>query len=177
MAVTNNSINMRVAGNGGYLPVSTIGTGAPTIAGLVGDIYFDSVGGVGYTCTTSGAAGSAVWMQDFTNASAISWVNAAGNTPMSVNTYYLNQGTGPNTFTLPTTASVGARFMIQGGVASAWTLAQNAGQSVRVGAVTTTPGTAGSVASTNLSDTIQFTCIVANTTFSCSTILGNVNVA
>lgn len=172
-----NSINMKVAGNGGYIPVTTVGSGSPNgvVIGLVGDIYFDSVAGIGYTCTVAGTATTAVWQQEFTNASAINWVNAGGNTTMSNNTYYLNQGASASTFTLPTTAAVGSRIRVQGGISPGWTIVLNSGQKIQCG-INTTTTTTGSVASTNQYDTIEITCIVANTTFSAALMTGNLNV-
>jgi hypothetical protein len=40
------------------------GAGAPTIAGVIGDLFWRTNGGVGttlYRCTTGGGAGVAVW--------------------------------------------------------------------------------------------------------------------
>ena len=44
-----------------------------------------------------------------------------------------------------------------------WTLAQGAGQQVRVGALATTLGTAGSITSTVVGDTLNLVCWTANT--------------
>jgi hypothetical protein len=174
---TNNSFNARATGGGEYVPNSTVTSGNPngSVAGTLGDIYFDSVGLVGYTCTATGSTSTAVWAADSSTSSALVWVNTTGATQaMSANTGYIaNNGSGVTAFTLPTTIAVGQRLSIAGGLSTSWSLAQNASQLIHFGSVVTTTGTGGSISSTNEYDQLDLICIVANTTFAVRGCLGN----
>lgn len=68
-------------------------------------------------------------------------------------------------FTLPTTAAVGTTVKIVGNGPGGWSVAQNAGQNIKLNSQTTTTGTGGSLSSTNRYNTVELYCTVANTTF------------
>lgn len=85
---------------------------------------------------------------------------------MSSNTVYVaNAGASLITFTLPTTSAVGDFVELVGFAAGLYTIAQAAGQSIRVGASTSTVGAGGSVSSVLVSDCIRLRCVVANLTW------------
>lgn len=69
------------------------------------------------------------------------------------------------TLTLPATAAVGTIIEVVGQGAGGWLIAQAAGQQIQVGAVASTLGAAGSIASTNRYDTVRLMCVTANTIF------------
>ena len=69
------------------------------------------------------------------------------------------------TLTLPVTCAEGSIFEINGQGAGGWKVAQNAGQQIIFGILSTTSGTGGSVASTQSTDAVRIICLVASTTF------------
>ena len=89
--------------------------------------------------------------------------------------YFANAGGGV-TFTFPAVAALGDVFYISSINAGGWTLAQNAGQSVRIGSSITTTGVGGSLASTAIGDSIFIVCAVANTSFVVVSSMGNITV-
>lgn len=170
---TNNALNGKFGGNGGQIPTSTVQAGNPntvvsgaSFAGSLGDIYFDTTGLAGWTCTTPGASGTAVWTAESASSSAFGWLNTTTTTQaMAVNTGYISNNAALSTFTLPAAATIGQRVAIQGAGAGGWLLAQNAGQTIHFGSVTTTAGAGGSLASTNANDHIELICTATNTTW------------
>lgn len=75
------------------------------------------------------------------------------------------------TVTVPGTAAVGDHFRVRGLGAGGWRVQMNTGQTIRMGSVAST--TAGQANSTNQYDEIEFTCVVANTTFLAMPAQGN----
>jgi hypothetical protein len=95
----------------------------------------------------------------------------------AVNNAYISNNAGLCTITLPSTAAVGDTIQVGGLGAGGWKVAQNASQLIHIGSAVTTTGTGGSLASTNAGDTIaQIRCVVANTTWVCFGIQGNITV-
>ena len=91
---------------------------------------------------------------------------------MQMNTGYLvTLGTAP--LLLPTQSNVGdvVAVILNGG--TSWTIAQTAGQQIRVGTHLTTMGTGGSVASVSQGDSLELVCTVANTTWTAYAVVGN----
>lgn len=102
--------------------------------------------------------------------SGIGWTEVTGTTQAMVadNGYVANNGA-LVVFTLPATAAFGTVINLVGKGAGGWRIDQNASQNIRVGSVSSTVGTGGSVASTNRYDSIELLCTTANTTW---TVLG-----
>lgn len=181
---TNNALNGKFGGNGGQIATSTVQAGNPntvvsgsSFAGSQGDIYFDTTGLVGYTCTTPGASGTAVWSAESASSSAFSWLNTTGTTQtMAVNTGYISNNAALTTFTLPAVATVGQRVAIQGSGAGGWSLAQITGQTIHFGTSFTTGGAGGSLSSTQQFDHVELICITANTTWAAFNVQGNLTV-
>jgi hypothetical protein len=99
---------------------------------------------------------------------------ASGTQAMVANNgYYVNNGASVVAFTLPSTCAAGARLAIVGYATGGWTLAQNSGQSIQFGNVTTTVGAGGSLASSNYGDCVELLCVVADTTFVAYDAVGN----
>jgi hypothetical protein len=97
----------------------------------------------------------------------ISWTTVTGvSASMSADSGYVTNNAGLVTLTLPTVAGLGTVLYIAGLGAGGWSIAQNSGQNINVGSVSTTVGVSGSLSSTNQYDTITLVCIVANTTWS-----------
>lgn len=130
---------------------------------------------VGYVLTANGggtaptfqaiAAGGMFWSRE---------VNAAVATAQDHG--YVNTNVGLTTFTLPAVAALGTIIEILGESAGLWTIAQNAGQNIQYGNVSTTPGVGGSLSASNRYDTVRIVCRVASTTWAVSSVTGILNV-
>lgn len=104
------------------------------------------------------------------------WVDVTTTTQTIMAGYsYTASNAGTVTFTLPTTAVYGTVVTIMTGTTSGgWIIAQNAGQIIQFGSLTTTSGTAGSLASTAAGDSVTLVCIIANTNWQMSASVGNI---
>lgn len=88
------------------------------------------------------------------------------NTTMVWGRTYIVNSTSLVTLTLPTTFPIGATLRVVGINTGGWTIAQNAGQNIRVSSTSvSTTGTGGSVSSNNSYDSVCLICTVANTSF------------
>lgn len=181
MAGKVNSVNGQFAGNNHFMPSSFVAAGNPNTntggnsqAGQIGDIYFDTTGDIGYTCSTGGASGTAVWTADSASTSAFTWSNVTTTTQaMAVNNGYVSSNAALSTFTLPTTIAIGQRVAVQGAGVAGWTIAQNSGQSIVWSGGTTTTGAGGSLSSSGQYDEVELICLVANTLFAIRQVQGN----
>lgn len=96
--------------------------------------------------------------------SGLSWSVVLGATQtMTSNNGYIANNVAGVTFTLPATSAVGDYIAIIGMGAGGWSIAQGAGQQVRVGANASTVGAAGTTTSSNQYDSLELICVVANT--------------
>jgi len=93
------------------------------------------------------------------------WATQASSTTMAINHGYIVTGGSLVTLTLPATAAVGSELIIVGQAAGGWSIAQAAGQTIFVGIAETTVGVGGSLASSQIKDSINLVCTVANTTW------------
>jgi len=82
---------------------------------------------------------------------------------LAVNEGYIMNYATAITATLPATAALGTVIKIAGKGAGLTVVAQNALQQIHFGSTSTTIGVTGSITATNLHDTVQLLCIVANT--------------
>jgi hypothetical protein len=71
----------------------------------------------------------------------------------------------PTVYTLPAVIPFGSIIQIANRGTSTFTIAQNAGQQIQFGDLTTTIGVGGSIASNDTGDSLTLVCNVANTTF------------
>lgn len=140
-------------------------TGADPVAATIS-------GGTGITVTTGAgtltiaSTGVGTWVDQTTS-----------SVTMTVDTgYTADAGASLITFTLPPTSAVGDYVEINGFATGLYTIAQAAGQSIRVGASTSTVGVGGSVSSILVSDCIRLRCVVANLTWTVVSSQGNFTV-
>lgn len=111
------------------------------------------------------------------SAGGIVWSREAGAAVAAVADHgYVNTNAGLTTITLPATASLGTIIEILGEGAGGWTIAQNAGQNIQYGNVSTTVGAGGSLSSSNQYDTVRLICRLANTTWSVTASTGVLSV-
>ena len=102
--------------------------------------------------------------------SAVQWHGIAGTTQAAaVNSGYVIQNAAQTTVTLPVTAALGSVVSIRGLGAAGWILAAGVGQTIKVDGQTTTSG--GTLTSAGQYDSIDVTCVVANTTWIASSVV------
>jgi len=95
----------------------------------------------------------------------ITFSNIAGTTQAAaVNTGYIVGSASQTTITLPATAPIGSIVIVKGKGAAGWILTANTGQTIQVGQSATSSG--GTITSAANFDSIQVSCITANTTWS-----------
>lgn len=138
-SMTNGQLLIGNTGNTPTLNTLTAGTGI-TISNTAGSITISGTGS-GYT-----------------------WTEVTGTSQaMAADSGYIANNAGLVTLTLPSTAAVGTSVIVQGKGAGGWRIAQNSGQTIRFGSVSTTTGVAGNLSSTNRYDSVELLCITANT--------------
>ena len=117
------------------------------------------------TITIASTAGSFAWSRE-----------AGAAIPMVAGHGYINTNAGLTILTLPALAAVGDTFAVMGESAAGWAIAQNAGQNIQFGSLSSIVGAGGSLASTNSYDTISLVCRVANITFQVISAVGNITI-
>jgi len=191
---TNNSINAPTpfsVGNGGT-GASTLtqngillgnGSGAITASSALtdGQLLIGDTGTAPVAATLTAGSGIAI-----TNAAGsitiaatggASWTDVTGTSQaMAADAAYVANNAGLVTFTLPATAAFGTEISIAGYGAGGWSIAQNAGQLIHFGNVSSTAGVGGSLSSTNRYDQIELLCTVANTEWVVRNSVGNLTV-
>lgn len=156
------------------------------VAGETYQLCWDSVNNILWVCTTSGTSSTAVWTKSIqlTAGAGITITQSGDNIEIASsavtsnfvsvittsqqmvdNTTYQSANANLVTLTLPATAALGDSVRVTGFGAGGWTIAQNAGQQIIIGNVSSTIGVGGSVSSTNRYDGIELVCTVANTTW------------
>lgn len=100
---------------------------------------------------------------DSTTPGTFSFVQQSTSVTMIVRTGYITTGGSLVTLTLPTLSAVGDYIKVVGVGAGGWAIAQAAGQQITVGIAQTTSGAGGSLASSQIRDSISLVCTAANT--------------
>jgi len=131
-----------------------------------------NVFGNGSNVTTS-AAGNTITI----DADGFIWneVLVVGPTAMAVQNGYIANNVALVTLTLPAVAVVGDIVRVEGKGSGLWTIAQGAGQSIRIGNSTTTVGVGGSLTATDAGDGVGLLCITANTGWMVTDGTGSIN--
>lgn len=175
------------AGSTNIVTLGTITTGTVPFARLTGAQA--ALSGASLTAVTV-ASDDRVIIQDESDSGNIKTVTASQflsgvtgftevtgtSQTMAVGGRYIANNGSLVTFTLPTTAAVGSTVQIEGSGAGMFTIAQNAGEQIHFGNVSSTAGTGGAVAATHRYDGITLLCIVANDTWKVVTSFGNFDV-
>lgn len=146
------------------------------VAGTAYQLLWDTTDLILWVCTNTGTSGTAVWQECISSSS--NWLPAS-STPITIAAnakYVCNNGATLSTFTLPLLSTFGEQFEIAGMSSGGWTITQNAGQSIALGASTSTVGAGGSLSSTNKNDYVKAVCVVANTTWNIISSVGNITI-
>ena len=159
-------------------------TGIPVMTALAtdGQVLIGSTAGVPAAATLT--AGTGVTIGNASNAITISasgggftWNNITGtSSSLAASNGYQANNAGLVTLTLPVTSSFGDVIAICGYGAGGWRVAQNAGQSINMGLLSSTVGVTGHIDSNNQYDTVVLLCNVANTTWTRLSSEGNIGV-
>lgn len=149
-----NTITIDVSGTTSLTFPTDAGTATPAANAL------SIVGSGGITTTGVGA----VVTIDGSAFDTLTWnvVTAATQALAVANGYIGNRGTGI-TYTLPAVSAVGDRIRITNMGVGLPTIAQNAGQSIKFTATSTTVGVGGSLVGISRYASIELVCAVANT--------------
>lgn len=122
---------------------------------------------LGTAGTVTTGAGSTITVQ--TTGGGITWnhVIVVGPTPMLVNSGYTTEVAGPPVagLTLPLTSAYGSIIRVVGVGTGGWIIGQNAGQNIENGALSTTVGAGGTLASSEPTATVELLCVTADTTW------------
>lgn len=163
MAINNalNTATVPLPVSAGGLGVSTVpANGQIPIGNGTNYVAANITAGAGITITDG--AGS---ISISTAGGGVNWVGIAGTTQAAlVNHGYVVENASLTTITLPATAPIGSSIYIRGLGAAGFVVQANAGQVVNFGQSPTSIG--GTVTSSGNFDTIDFTCIVADTVWS-----------
>lgn len=92
----------------------------------------------------------------------VAWTTITTDTNIVANYGYICDSASLITLTLPATASVGDVFEVAWKGVGGWKIAQNAGQSIRFGASTSTTGTGGYITGTANNASCRVVCISTN---------------
>lgn len=139
------------------------------------------IGGSGAPSAATLSAGTGINISNGNNSITInstggglSWiVTSTTSASMTINTGYTANNASLVTLTLPVSSSVGDTIVVTGLGSGGWSIAQNSGQTIHVGSLSTTTGIGGSITSTNQYDSITITCVVDNTTWVTRSSIGN----
>ncbi len=153
--VNNGSSTITIGGNLTF-------SGAFTFTGTI-------TGNTSVTFPTSGTLATTAQL------TGVTWNDVSGTTQAAaVNNGYIISNASQTTVTIPATAAEGSVFAIQGKGAAGWILQMNTGQICHFGNQATS--SAGSLTSTNQWDAVEIICVIANTTFSVRSSIGNLTV-
>lgn len=127
-------------------------------------------GGIG--CDVTGVPGTNTLTIN-TTGGGLEWEDVIATPKAMLSHYgYMANTAGLLTFTLPAVSAFGDVIEVIGWGAGGWRINQAALQSIRYGNQSSVVGIGGFVASTNRYDTIQITCLVANTTWAVTKSVG-----
>jgi hypothetical protein len=160
------------------------GTGAVTALGQAtnGQLVVGSIGADPVLATITAGSGISV-----TNAAgsitiantggAFTWTEVTGTTQaLAVENGYIANNAGLVTLTLPATAAIGDSIQITGKGLGLFKIAQNAGQTIRIVASSTTTGVTGSLTAIEQFAALELVCITTNTDWIVVDLAGNYTV-
>lgn len=198
--VTNNSVNLSSAGVTGYDGAGTFNGNAVTQHSLLlGGANTHTINNLGVATNGQLPIGSAAAdpvLATLTPGTGVSITNGAGSITINaagggltwtvvtgttqaaaVNNGYIANNAGLVTVTLPSTSAVGDLVAVTGiNNATGWKIAQNGGNQIFFGNLSTTAGAGGSLASTATRDVVYLVCMTANATWNVVSSIGNITV-
>ncbi len=118
------------------------------------------------------------WVGCAAVSSMFTWNSVQVNTQMVPNNGYYCVGGANLIFTLPAVCPAGQTMKIAGYLPTGWTIAQNTGQQILLGADSSTVGVSGGFSANTdpATDCVELLCVVANLTFASTSAIGNINI-
>lgn len=179
--------NIGVAGESAVLRIGE-GTGADAAACLgtrklckayIGGITGITPGGAGIEMVVIDSSGQLGSQTIPGGGGGLTWsIKTADLNPMVIDNGYIANKAGLLTFTLPTTCAVGKTLRVTGmNTAVGWRIAQSANQIIHFGTSTTTTGVGGYIEATNIHDSVELVCCVADLEFIVISSTGNITIA
>ncbi len=164
---------------GGGTGAVTFTAYAPVIAGTTATGAFQSastgLSTSGFVLTSNGS--SAVPSFQAAAFTGMAFTVITADQSAAINNGYICNKAGLLTLTLPTTAAAGTIIEVTGmNTALGWKIGQNASQQIFFGTSATTSGTGGSLASSNIYDSVRLVCNTANLTWIVLSSVGNITV-
>lgn len=144
----------------GTSPVTADGTGTIFITAGAG---ITTIGTGPHTITISATDTVGMWNEVLVGAAL-----------MSGDQGYITNNAGLVTLLLPAVIPQGQIIRVTGKGVGGWKIAQQAGQTIFFGIISTTPGVAGYLESTQQRDSIELLCITDNTEFNVLSVQGNI---
>jgi hypothetical protein len=182
-ATTGTVISGLTGANSAMLVTNATGVPAMTASMTNGQIIVGSTGGTPIPATIS--AGTNISVTNGANSITIAATGTAGigwnhvtatTQTMTADAGYVADNVALVTLTMPLTAAFGTVIIVQGLGSGGWTIAQRVGQTINVGNIPSTAGVGGSISSTNRYDSITLLCVVANTTWTTLSTVGELSV-
>ncbi len=150
--------NVGSGGSGGSGVQTLTGNSGGAVSPTANNINIVGSGGV----TVVGNPGTST-LTVTVSGSGISWNEVTGTSAnMAINNGYVANNAGLVTLTLPATAAFGSIIQVVGKGTGLWSIAQNAGQSINFGVLTSTVGVGGSVSAILQYDCVELLCTTAN---------------
>jgi len=145
------------------IPIGGVATLTGDSGGAVsptsGNINILGAGGI----TVAGNPGTSTLTITGGGSGGLTWNAVAGTSQaMAVNNGYIPNNAALTTLTLPATAAVGDVVRVAGKGTGLWTIAQNAGQLIHFGSITSTLGVTGSLSAILRYDCVELLCVTAN---------------
>lgn len=182
-----------VVGNGGTGATSLTdggillgsGTGAVTVTAqptngqlLIGSTGVDPVLATLASADASVTITNGAGTIDLSVVPGVTWsVETGASVAGAVNRGYIANRAGLVTITLPDTAAVGSIIRVTGiNTAVGWRIAQNAGETIYFGTSATTTGVGGYIEATNIRDSVEIVCVVADTDWNVLNSVGNITI-
>jgi hypothetical protein len=110
----------------------------------------------------------------FQSLDTLPWITQSTSITMAINHQYITNSSSLVVLNLPTLCPVGSEFQIVGEGSGGWQVAQNSGQYIVFGDISTSTGPSGYISNTNMNDCIRIVCSVANTKFIAYNVVGNI---
>jgi hypothetical protein len=175
-----NVVSGLATANRAVLTTGTTGIPVLTALAIDGQVIIGSTAGSPAAATLTAGTGISITNASnsitiATTGAGFAWTDVTGATQaLSVENGYVTDRGGGVTYTLPATASLGDEIIIIGKLGLT-TIAQNAGQSIRMSGSISTVGVGGSVAGTNVGDCITLNCTTsgASTVWIATSFVGN----
>lgn len=151
----------------------TVAASAPVGVKSDGQLSSLGFGSAGQVLTSNGGAASPTWQ----GIAVSSWqIISASQTLVVDDRYICVSPGGALALLLPAVSQLGDMLEITLDGATSFAITQGAGQSVRLGNVSTTVGVGGSITTTQQGDTIRLVCQTANLKWNVLSTLGNLTV-